>query len=57
MRARDRPWHRIAARIIELRAIERVAPSPRSGAQMLRAYRRARVAAAVRAMMETRNGS
>lgn len=54
MRARDRPWHRIAARILELRSIDACNPSPRSRAQILRAYRRARIAKAVRAMMEAR---
>jgi hypothetical protein len=50
MRTRNRPWARIAARILEMRAVGSQA-SKRGGAQMLRAYRRARLAAAVKNMM------
>jgi hypothetical protein len=54
MRAQGRPWPRIAARIEELRAIARDNGTRTGNRNALRAYRRARVAAAVRKMMEAR---
>jgi hypothetical protein len=54
MRARGRPWPRIAARIEELRAIARDNGTRTGNRNALRAYRRTRLAAAVRKMMEAR---
>lgn len=54
MRAQGRPWLRIAARIEELRAIARANGTRTGNRNALRAYRRARVAAAIRKMMEAR---
>jgi hypothetical protein len=54
MRAQGRAWPRIAARIEELRAIARDNGTRTGNRNALRAYRRARLAAAVRKMMEAR---